>query len=112
MKRSDIWRISLPKALGHIQAGIRPAVIIQDEPALAALPTVLVIPFTSQLKTTRFSGTMLVQPDGANGLTVPSVALVFQATAVNRHDCIQHLGVLDAQMLDQLLDLLARLTGR
>jgi len=54
----------------------------------------------------------VIQPDGTNGLTVPSVALVFQLTAVDRRDCLQLPGVLDAQTLSQILDLLDRLTGR
>jgi mRNA-degrading endonuclease toxin of MazEF toxin-antitoxin module len=110
MKRSEVWRTQFPGTRGHVQGGVRPAVIVQDDRFV--LPTVLVVPFTGQQRATRFPGTLLVQPDGANGLTVPSVALVFQTTAMDRTDCLQHLGVLDAQTLDQILDLLDRLTGR
>jgi mRNA interferase MazF len=112
MKRGDVWRVNLIRARGHVQAGIRPAVIVQDDALLTALPTVLVVPFTSQRASTRFPGTLIVQPDGTNGLTVPSVALVFQLTAIDHPDCLQHLGVLDAQSADQIFALLDRLTGR
>ena len=68
----------LPTVPGHTQAGIRPAVIVQEDQVTASLPTVLIVPFTRAPKaTTRFPGTVLVQPDSQNGLTVPSVALVF-----------------------------------
>ena len=36
------------------------------------------MPLTSKLATLRFPATVLIQPDAQNGLSVPSVALVFQ----------------------------------
>jgi mRNA-degrading endonuclease toxin of MazEF toxin-antitoxin module len=53
-----------------------------------------------------------VQPDGQNGLTVPSVALVFQLAALDRSNCLQRLGVLDPATHDQIFAELDRLTGR
>jgi mRNA-degrading endonuclease toxin of MazEF toxin-antitoxin module len=112
MRKGEIWRVDLPKVPGHTQAGIRPAVIVQDDQFMLAVPTVLLIPFTSQLATTRFPGTVVVHPDLANGLTVPSVALVFQLGATDRRNCLQLLGVLDPQTLDQILAEFDRFTGR
>ena len=77
MKRGEVWRVRLPAVSGHTQAGMRPAVIVQDEQVTVSLPTLLVIPLTGTQAATRFPGTLLVQPDAQNGLTVPSVALVF-----------------------------------
>jgi mRNA interferase MazF len=112
MKRGDVWRVNLPSARGHTQAGIRPAVIVQEDKATTALPTVLVVPFTGTIAATRFPGTVPVQPDGKNGLTVPSVALVFQLTAIDQTNCLLPLGTLDAATLDQILAELDKLTGR
>jgi mRNA-degrading endonuclease toxin of MazEF toxin-antitoxin module len=112
MRRGEIWHVDLPKVPGHTQAGIRPAVILQDDQFLLATPTVLVVPFTSQLSTTRFPGALVVQPDGTNGLTVPSVALVFQMSATDRRNCVQPLGMLAAGTLDLVFAELDRLTGR
>ena len=112
MKRGEVWRVRLPSVPGHTQAGIRPAVIVQEDQATLSLPTVLIVPFTSTLAATRFPGTVTVQPDGRNGLTVPSVALVFQLTAIDQSNCLQPLGVLDAATLDQIFAELDRLTGR
>ena len=112
MKQSEVWRVRLPSISGHTQAGIRPAVIVQEDQATATLPTVLIVPFTGSLAATRFPGTVLVQPDGRNGLTVTSVALVFQLTAIDRSNILQPLGILDPLALDQIFVESDKLTGR
>ena len=112
MKRSEVWRVNLPSVPGHTQAGIRPAVIVQEDQATASLPTVFIVPFTGTKAAKRFPGTVLVQPDAQNGLTVPSVALVFQLTAIDRSNCLKPLGVLDSATLDQIFTELDKLTGR
>jgi mRNA interferase MazF len=70
------------------------------------------VPFTSNLTLTRFPATLLVHPDAQNGLTVPSVALVFQVSAIDKRDFVRPLGTLDPATLDQLFNLLDQLTGR
>lgn len=112
MQRGEVWRVQLPTVPGHTQAGVRPAVIVQEDKATASLPTVLIVPFTGAKAATRFPGTVLVQPDGKNGLTVPSVALVFQLTAIDQRNCLQPLGVLDAATLGLIFTELDQLTGR
>jgi len=52
-------------------------VIVQNEPFLSSLPTVQIVPFTSQPDASRFPGTLLVQPVAQNGLTLPSVVWFF-----------------------------------
>jgi mRNA interferase MazF len=85
---------------------------MQEDRFIALLPTVLIVPFTSTLAAARFAGTLVVQPDSQNGLRMPSVALVFQLRALDKRDCLQRLGFLDAQTFDQILALLDDLTGR
>ncbi len=70
------------------------------------------MPFTSSLAAARFDCTLVVQPDNQNGLTVPSVALVFQARALDKRDFLQRLGALDAATLGQVFAILDQLTGR
>jgi len=112
MKKGEVWRVRLPFGPGHTQAGERPAIIMQEDAFNAALPTVLVVPFTSTQRTIRLPGTLLVQPDNQNGLTVPSVALVFQMSALDQRDCLRYLGTLDQTTLDQVFEILDQLTGR
>ncbi len=112
MRRGEVWQVDIPFAPGHAQAGVRPAVIVQDDAFLGILPTVLIVPFTSSPRATRFPGTVLVQPDGQNGLSVPSIALVFQTRVLDQRYCLQRLGLLDPTTLDQVFAELDKLTGR
>jgi mRNA interferase MazF len=112
MKKGEVWRVSLPFGPGHTQAGERPAVVVQDDPFNISLPTVLIVPLTGTQAASRFAGTLVVQPDAQNGLTVPSVALVFQLSAIDKRDCLRQLGVLKQNTIDEIFKLLDRLTGR
>jgi mRNA interferase MazF len=109
MKRGEVWRVSIPLAPGHAQAGTRPALIVQNDSLTASLPTVLIIPFTSTSGAARFPSTLVVSPDSQNGLTVPSIALVFQLRALDKRDCLQRIGVLDSASLDGVLALIDQL---
>jgi mRNA-degrading endonuclease toxin of MazEF toxin-antitoxin module len=82
---------------------------MQNEPFLSRLPTVQIVPFTSQLAANRFPGTLVVQPDGLNGLSVPSVALVFQLSAQDKAIFLHRLGELDSTTLDQIHALVQQL---
>jgi mRNA interferase MazF len=112
MTRSEVWRVRIPYAPGHAQAGERPAIIMQADQFITSLPTVLVVPFTSAAGAARFDGTLLVQPDDQNGLNLPSVALVFQMRALDKRDFLHRLGRLDTPTFTRVLELLDRLIGR
>jgi mRNA interferase MazF len=112
MKRGEVWRVRIPPAPGHAQTGERPAVVLQEEVFNNSLPTTLIVPLTSKLAASRFGGTVVIQPDQQNGLTAPSVALVFQMRTLDQRNCLNPLGMLDAASLDQISALLDQLTGR
>jgi mRNA interferase MazF len=111
MKRGEVWRVHYPPGVGHVQGGDRPAVIVQNDGFIGRLPTVLTVPFTSAQAATRFPGTLVIRPDAANGLTMTSVALVFQMRAADKRDCLLRLGTLDDQDLQAVLAVLAQLTS-
>lgn len=96
---------------GHAQEGRRPAVIVQDQKASTKVPTVLVIPLTSQMDAFRFPGTLL-EPDSKNGLRRASVALVFQLTAIDQRYISKQIGSLSRSTLDEIFSTLDELTGR
>jgi mRNA interferase MazF len=102
MNIGDIYTIEIPSTNGHEQAGKRPAIIVQAPQFEKQLSTVLIVPLTSQLAAQAFPGTFLIQPDAANGLTVPSVALGFQLRAIDKRRLRQKIGKLSASLLAQL----------
>jgi mRNA interferase MazF len=112
MQRGEVWQVRIPFVPGHAQAGQRPAVIVTADPIIPALPTILIVPFTGSRGAMRFPGAVLVQPDRQNGLTMPSIALVFQLRALDKRDCLQRLGVVAPATLDQLFAEFVKLTGR
>jgi mRNA interferase MazF len=72
----------------------------------------LIVPLTSQLDALRFPGTVLVEPDARNGLRLPSVALVFQLTAVDNHFIVSKTGNIANKVLEEIFSALDTLTGR
>lgn len=98
MRRGEVWRARLVGS-GHAQAGERPVVIVQNNPAISQLSTVLIVPFTSNLKAQRYPGTVLVQPDQFNGLTLPSIALAFQTVVHDKRALLEKLGELEDETL-------------
>lgn len=106
-KRGDIVYTDLPTPANsqmHEQTGMRPVLIIQNEEDYGELPTAVVIPFTTQLKATRFASAFLVKPSSINGLRSQSVLLSFQIMAIDRRRLSIKLGELEAHYLNSLED--------
>ncbi|MCH7890180.1 MAG: type II toxin-antitoxin system PemK/MazF family toxin [Gemmatimonadetes bacterium] len=103
MSHGDVVSVDLGPPRGHAQAGHRPGVIVQDEETSQDLPTVVVVPVTSSLRAVdRFSHTIRIDPDGHNGLSLSSVLLVFQITAVDLRQTSRRIGRLSEAHLQQL----------
>jgi Growth inhibitor len=111
LKLGDVHWVDLPDRGGREQRGRRPAVIWQDTAAFSGLPTILVIPLSSQQGALRFSGTALIQPSSANGLSLPSVALVFQIGACDVRRIEQRIGRLSDSDLATIRALARQLQG-
>jgi len=112
MKVGDVYWVDLPARGGHTQSGRRPAIVLQTSEASSVLPTVLLIPLTTQLEALRFPGTLLVEPDPENGLKRPSVALVFQLAAIDRRFIGSRAGQISREAVGQIWQSLVELTGR
>ena len=106
-----IW-VEFPPGAGRAQAGRRPAIVAQASPAASTLPTVLLIPLTTQQDALRFPGTVLIEADAANGLRRPSVALVFQLNAVDKRFLGSQLGVASPTIIASIWEALDEITGR
>jgi len=91
---AEIYWADLPPRGGHVQSGRRPVIIWQDL-ARFRVPTILVIPLTSQQRMLKYGGGGLIAPSTGNGLLHPSVALVFQLGAVDARWIGTRIGRLD-----------------
>ncbi len=76
MSPGDIYWVQIPAADGHEQAGLRPALILQNPQLTARLTTIQIVPLTSRLKARRFPATLVIDPDLSNHLSARSVALI------------------------------------
>ena len=95
MNLGEIWWFSPSPAGGRVQQGRRPGIIWLDLSRFPNVPTLLAIPLTSQQAALRFGACHLLQPTPRNGLSLPSVALVFQLTAVDPLNVGTKIGELD-----------------
>lgn len=112
MNGGDVHWVDFPPRNGHVQRGHRPAIVAQDASATSRLPTILVIPLTTQLASLRFPGTVLIDPDQNNGLRRSSVALVFQLTALDQRVLGARMGQVSQAVMDAVWNALDQLTGR
>ena len=101
MARGDILLVSLPATGGREQSGRRPAVAVQTD--IAGEPLLMVAPITSNLTALRFTFSVRVEPSAENGLTVPSVIMIFQMRAIDKTRIIRKIGRMtsdDMQRID------------
>ena len=107
MNLGDIHWVEFPVRGGRAQAGRRPAVVMQLASATAQLPTILLLPLTTQMDALRFPGTALIEAMPSNSLPRPSVALTFQLTVMDKQFIGPYVGTLSAsemQTVQQALD--------
>ena len=114
MKPRDVVWVSFPTGAGRAQHGRRPAIVAQSEAASGELPTVLVVPLTTQQDALRFPGTVLVEPTPENSRNRHSIALIFQLTAVDARVIDSPVGSVSQSAMDQIwsaLDQISRGEG-
>jgi mRNA interferase MazF len=114
MARGDIVIVDLPMPAGgsgHEQVGSRPALIVHDESTSGILSVIMIIPFTSSSSASRFPHTIPIQPSATNGLTSPSILLVFQLRAIDRKRVKQTIGHLESPTMHLVDDELRSMLG-
>ena len=94
MACGDVLLINLPASDGREQSGRRPAVAVQTD--LVGEPLLMVAPVTSKLSVLRFAFSVRIEPTAENGLTAPSVVMVFQMRAVDKARIVRKIGQLSA----------------
>lgn len=109
MKIGEIYWTKLASRGGREQAGRRPSIVVQKDDSL---PTVLLVPLTTQQDALRFNGTALIEPDSQNNLSSISVALVFQLTALDKNALEKKIGKISDEKLAEIWTAFDELTGR
>lgn len=114
MQRGDVVLVELPHVMGisgHEQIGTRPALIVHGDTTSGSLSVVMIIPMTSNLTAQSFAHTVLIQPSRQNGLSMPSVILVFQLRAIDKRRIVKKLGVIETPIMEQVNEELKKLLG-
>ena len=100
MKRGDVYFADLDPLRGSEQAGRRPVLIYQDDRLIPVTLTIIIIPFTSNLKLRNLPTGVLV-PVGEGGLRQDSVALCHQIRALDKSGLVTYWGSLpEARMIE------------
>ncbi len=98
MMRGEVWLVDFGSPSGPEQAGRRPVIVLQDDPVTASLPTVVVVPLTTNLKRLAIPWTVRIDA-GEGGLPKDSAALCHQLQVRGKMRFIQKFGeVSDATM--------------
>ena len=100
MARGDILLVALPDSDKREEKGNRPAIAVQTDGPNS--PMLMVVPVTSSQAARRFEFTVAIEPSLMNGLTLSSVAMVFQMRAIDRKRIIKTIGTLEPKYLAQL----------
>jgi len=85
--RGDILLLILPESDKREEKGTRPAIAVQADDDRS--PMLMVIPVTSSLGALRFAFTVEIPPSELNGLTLPSVAIIFQLRAIDDDESLK-----------------------
>lgn len=96
---------------GHEQIGTRPALVIHDNATIAALPVVMIIPFTSNPSVSRFPHVVPVDPSIATGLSVPSFLMVFQLRAIDKARIRRRIGAVDVHIMQRVNEEVTKILG-
>ena len=104
MKRGQIYQADLFPRSGSEQQGNRPVIVVSHDGfnQAAGWRSIIVVPVSTSAAQARRGPTAVVLPQGAGGLTKPSVALCHQVTTLDRAKLTQYFGELSAELLVQV----------
>jgi len=104
VRRGEIYWTDIHPRSGSEQKGRRPSVIVSHD-ALnrnAGWGSLNVVPISTSLAQARRGPTAIYLPAGAGGLPRASVAVCHQVTTVDRGKLEKRIGVLGADLLDEI----------
>ena len=93
MQKGEVYRADLNPVVGSEQAGLRPVVVVQNSVLNRPTRTVVVVPFTTNLRRAELPSGVLI-PHGEGGLDQDSVALCHQVRVLDKSRLTTRLGKL------------------
>ena len=112
MARGDVTFFNLPFVRGsRAQGGRRPAVLVIADGAPRGNPMTMIVPLTATLGATRFPFTFRIEPSSQNGLSEPSIALVFQLCAADLTFLDNTVGRLENHYMTAIDELIRQMLG-
>lgn len=106
VKRGDIFYADLSPVVGSEQGGTRPVLIVQNDTGNKHSPTVIAAAITSQTNKAKLP-THIELSGRSVGLTKDSVVLLEQIRTIDKRRLREHMGRLDAAMMDRVDDAIA-----
>lgn len=101
VKRGDIFYADLSPVVGSEQGGTRPVLIVQNDMGNRHSPTVIAAAITSQMNKAKLP--THIELTGRNvGLAKDSVVLLEQIRTIDKRRLREHMGRLDAAMMNQV----------
>ncbi len=101
MHRGEIYLVDLTTHVGSEQAGIRPAIIVQNNTGNSVSPTTIICPLTSQEKT-QIDTHMTLMPSDC-GILKPSTVLCEQVRVVDKTRLMRKIGeIKNPNIIDEL----------
>jgi len=102
MRRGEVWRVHFPKPRGSEPGHARPALVVQaDVFNQSAIRTVVVVPFTTNLRLAGLPGNVLIRRR-KSGLRKDSVANVSLVASVDRGLLSERVGSVTHRQLDDV----------
>ena len=101
VKRGDIFYADLSPVVGSEQGGCRPVLIVQNDTGNKHSPTVIAAAITSQTGKARLP-THIALTGHDVGLSKDSVILLEQIRTIDKRRLREHMGRLDAAMMNQV----------
>ena len=101
MNRGDVCLVDLDPTVGHEQAGQRPILVVQNDVINRGAQTVVIVPFTTQLRRAILPTCHLVRA-GDGGLNQDSVALCHQIRVLDSRRLGKRLGTLSLGTMNDI----------
>jgi mRNA interferase MazF len=101
MKKSDVYYADLPSPTGSEQGGFRPVLVFQNHTINQYTQTVIIIPFTTNLKRLKMPSSVFISK-GSGGLSADSVALCHQIAVISLKRLRNYIGTLPDDLIKQI----------